>query len=79
MTSYSISAGVERDQSNQIEKLIYTYRSKPKPSVSDRSAMHHKTTVLEYGKSKVRRLEGRYFTERNTTGEMSVKFRDRKK
>ena len=68
MTGYSISVGVERDQRNQIEKLIYTYRSKPKPGVSDRSAIHHEATVLRFRKSKVWRLEGRYFTERNTTG-----------
>ena len=40
--------------------------------------MHHGTTALEFSKSKVWQLEGRYFTERNTTGEMSFKFRNRK-
>ena len=78
MTSKSISVGVERDQSNHIEKPIYTYRIEPKPSASDRSAMHHGTTDLEFSKSKVWQLKGRYFTERNTTGEMSFKFRNQK-
>ena len=40
--------------------------------------MHHGTTVLEFSKSNMWQLEGRYFTKRNTTGEMNFKFRNRK-
>jgi len=78
MTSYSISAGVERDKNNHIEKLVYTYRSEPRPGVTGRSAMHHGTAVLEFSKSPEWQFEGRYFTERNTTGELNFKFRNRK-
>ena len=77
MISYSISAGIERDPSNHIEKLIYTYRSEPKPSVSERSAIHHGTAVLEFGTNPSWSLSGRYFTERNTTGELQFTFRNR--
>lgn len=77
MTSYSISAGIERDQNSHIEKLVYTYLSEPKPGVSERSAIHHGTSVLEFGTSPVWSLSGRYFTERNTTGELEFTFRNR--
>lgn len=77
MTSYSVSAGVERDQNEHVQKLIYTYRSEPKPGVADRSAMHHGTAILEFTKKPEWRLEGRYFTERSTTGEMSLAYRNR--
>jgi hypothetical protein len=78
MTSFSISAGIERDKNNHIEKLVYTYRSEPKASVSKRSAIHHGTAVLEFGRSPNWVLSGRYFTERKTTGELKLAFRDRK-
>jgi len=78
MTSYSISAGIERDKNNHIEKLVFTYRSEPRPGVSERSPIHHGTAVLEFNKTPAWQLSGRYFTERNTTGEFSLKFRNRK-
>jgi len=76
MTSYSISAGIERDLNNHIEKLVYTYRSEPRPGVSGRSAIHHGTAVLEFGSNPNWGLSGRYFTERNTTGELEFSFRN---
>ena len=78
MTSYSISAGIERDRNSHIEKLVYTYRSEPKPGASERSAIHHGTSVLEFGTSPGWSLSGRYFTERNTTGELEFTFRNRR-
>jgi hypothetical protein len=67
MTSYSISVGIERDLNNHLEKLVYT----------ERSAIHHGTAVLEFGTSPKWGLSGRYFTERNTTGELVFSFRNR--
>ena len=78
MTSYSISAGIERDLNNHIEKLVYTFRSEPRPSFSDRSAIHHGSAILEFGTGSKWILTGRYFNERKTTGEMEFTFRDRK-
>ena len=63
----------------QIKELIYTYSSKPRPSVSDRSSPHDGSVVLnivESDESPVRKLVGRYWTERQTTGEMDFKFRE---
>ncbi|NOE32169.1 hypothetical protein [Ruegeria sp. HKCCD7318] len=78
MTSFSISAGIERDPNNHIEKLVYTYRSEPKPGVAGRSAIHHGTAVLEFGTNPSWSLSGRYFTERNSTGEIELAFRNRR-
>jgi hypothetical protein len=62
MTSFSISSAIERDNNNHIEKLVYTYRSEPRPGVSERSAIHHGTAVLEFGRNPTWSLSGRYFT-----------------
>ena len=77
MTSYSVAAGVERDKNEHVQKLIYTYRSEPKPGIAERSAMHHGTAILEFTKKPVWRLEGRFFTERSTTGELFLAYRNR--
>ena len=41
------------------------------------SLVHHGTTVLEFTKKPKWQLEGRYFTERKTTGELSLAYRNR--
>lgn len=78
MTSYSISAGIERDKNLHIETLVYNYRSEPRAGVADRSAIHHGTSVLEFGTNPKWSLTGRYFTERNTTGELELSFLNRR-
>ncbi|MGX9355025.1 Cap15 family cyclic dinucleotide receptor domain-containing protein [Roseobacteraceae bacterium S113] len=74
MTSYSISAGVERSLNDHVIRLVYTYRSEPRPGVSDRSQIHHGTSILEFSKKPTWQLKGRYFTERSTTGEINLTF-----
>lgn len=54
-----------------IYKLIYTYLNKPKATVRERSEIHYGTAMLNIDSKKT--LEGSYFTDRKTIGEMSLK------
>lgn len=78
MTSYSISAGFESDSASHVHQLIYTYRSEPVIGVSDRSNIHHGTVILEFTGGNEFTLQGKYFTERKTAGDIAVAFESRK-
>ena len=78
MRSDSYTEGFRIDPDRQIKQLVYTYSSRPRPSVSDRSAPHDGSVVLDVIESPVKKLMGRYWTERNTTGEMDFEFREKK-
>ena len=74
MRSDSYTGEFRIDPDRQIKQLIYTYSSNPRPKVSDRSTPHNGTVVLNIVEDTVKKLEGRYWTERKTTGEMCFKF-----
>lgn len=50
--------------------LAYLYLNRPKPSVEHRSRMHHGSTVLDIVGTPAIRLEGRYWTDRDSRGEL---------
>ena len=75
MTSYSYSADFILDVENQIRKITYSYTSKPKPSVTERSAPHDGTILFEIMGRPVSRLKGQYWTARKTIGEIELTFR----
>lgn len=50
--------------------LAYLYLNRPKPSVEHRSHIHHGSTVLDIVGTPAIRLEGRYWTDRDTRGEL---------
>ena len=77
MTSHSYAEGFIRDPDRQLKLLSYTYTSKPRITVSDRSRPHDGTAVLEIIQKPDRKLTGRYWTERKTTGEMDFRFHSR--
>ena len=64
--SESICASIEKI--NGEWKLSYTYLNTPKASVRNRSAIHYGTALLCVDNNK--KLEGQYYTDRNTTGDM---------
>lgn len=57
--------------------LDYLYLNKPALRVQDRSKMHHGSTVLDVAGAPAQRLAGRYWTDRDSKGELS--FTERKK
>lgn len=60
---------------NGTSQLDYMYLSRPDSSVAHRSPMHHGSTSLVVSGAPGRRLKGRYWTDRNTRGELD--FNDR--
>lgn len=50
--------------------LHYLYLNRPRTSVRHRSAMHHGSAVLDAAGSPAHRLTGRYWTDRDSKGEL---------
>lgn len=58
--------------------LTYLYLNKPDLRVEHRSRIHHGSTVFDVSGSPARRLKGRYWTDRDSKGEMDFEERDKK-
>lgn len=54
------------------------YRNTPRAAVRHRSEVHHGSFKLDIGGEPVDRLEGYYWTDRNTMGEFDFDRRSRK-
>jgi hypothetical protein len=70
MESFSYAEGFLIDPDRQIKQIAYSYTSRPRLNLSERSTPHDGTTVFKIIESPNLKLEGRYWTERATTGEI---------
>lgn len=77
MASRSFLADFWLDADEQIRRLGYSYASTPLPLVAHRSKPHYGTMVFEIIGDPVNKLKGVYWTERKTTGEVGLTFRQR--
>ena len=77
MESNSYSEGFIIDAERQIKEIAYSYNSKPRLSLSERSTPHDGTAVFKIIENPVLKLVGRYWTERPTKGEIIVEFHKR--
>ncbi|MEN6488755.1 MAG: hypothetical protein ABFD66_07725 [Smithella sp.] len=68
MESHSYVEGFHIDKERQIRRLCYSYISKPKTSLRDRSSPHDGTILFNIVGKPARKLEGEYWTQRKTTG-----------
>lgn len=59
--------------------LDYMYLNRPQARVEDRSRMHHGSTSLDIIGDRPHRLRGRYWTDRDTRGELDFTDRDKRK
>lgn len=78
MVSHSYVEGFTLDRDKQIRQLTYSYTSRPKVSVKERSTFHEGTIVFDLIDMPVSKLEGRYWTDRETTGEITLTYREKK-
>ena len=78
MTSRSYLADFWLDGDEQIRKIGYSYHSNLVPSVADRSQPHSGTIVFEIVGTPVEKLKSVYWTARNSTGEVSLRFREKR-
>jgi len=74
--SCSTTATIEDDGCGQYQ-LVAQYRNTPRASVRDRSEVHHGSFKLDIAGEPVNHLEGYYWTDRKTTGELEFHRRSR--
>ncbi len=74
MRSISYVEGFHLDSERQLRQIAYTYTSIPRQSVRDRSTPHDGTVVFDFIEKPDRKLLGRYWTGRKTTGEIALDF-----
>jgi len=74
MESSSYSEGFLIDTDRQVKKVAYSYTSKPRLSLSDRSIPHDGSAVFQIIEKPKLKLTGRYWTERLTKGEITLEY-----
>lgn len=74
MDSSSYSEGFVIDLDRQIKNVAYSYTSKPRLSLSERSIPHDGTVVFKIIEKPKKKLVGRYWTERLTKGEIVLEY-----
>lgn len=77
MISHSQAEGFVIEADRQVKSLVYTYTSKPRISLADRSRPHDGTAVLEIIQQPTLKLVGKYWTDRKTTGELNFTYQSR--
>lgn len=78
MKSTSISEGFNINIDKQVKQLSYIYTSKPRIIINNRSVQHDGAILFDIIENPTRKLKGRYWTERNTTGEITLTFESKK-
>lgn len=74
MESHSYIEGFCIDKEAQIRRLSYSYTSRPKSSLRNRSTPHDGTILFNILGNSVIKLEGEYWTQRQTTGAVELKY-----
>jgi predicted pore-forming effector associated with SMODS systems len=72
MKSASGLADFFLDSAQQQKQLIYTYCSRPKLTLADKSQMHDRTVTFDIVGNPPSRLVGRYWTTRRTVGDIEL-------
>jgi hypothetical protein len=74
MESHSYLEGFCIDKGTQIRRLCYSYTSRPKALLRERSTPHDGTMLFNIIGSHVHKLEGEYWTQRQTVGTITLSF-----
>lgn len=75
MESHSYIEGFCIDKDAQVRRLCYSYTSRPKASLRERSTPHDGSILFNIIGTPVHKLEGEYWTQRQTTGTITLTFR----
>lgn len=75
MESHSYLEGFCIDKDAQVRRLCYSYTSRPKVSLRERSTPHDGSILFNIIGLPVHKLEGEYWTQRQTTGTVTLTFR----
>ncbi len=79
MNSYSFICDFIIDKDKQLNQLCYSYDSIPNQGVRYRSEIHRGTTLLNIINDNKLILNGTYWTDRETAGDITLKFYKKKK
>ena len=74
MESHSYLEGFCIDKDAQVRRLCYSYTSRPKAALRSRSTPHDGTMLLNIIGKPVDKLEGEYWTQRQTTGTVTLGY-----
>lgn len=74
MESSSYSEGFLIDPDRQIKNVAYSYTSKPRLSLNERSIPHDGAAVFKIIERPKQKMMGRYWTERLTKGEIVLEY-----
>jgi len=77
MESHSYVEGYCIDKDAQVRRLCYAYRSTPRTALRSRSTPHDGAVLLDIIGDPVHGLRGEYWTQRKTTGSVTLAFRTR--
>jgi hypothetical protein len=77
-TSSGCAAQMTGEASSEQPRLSFIYSNQPRPTVRDRSEIHDGAAILRVAMRPKRILEGKYWTDRKTTGEIHVLFKSRR-
>lgn len=73
-SSYSTTADINFAPSSEDIYLTYNYTNRPKAIIRDRSTLHDGAAILKIINKPGRCLEGEYWTNRKTRGEITLFF-----
>jgi len=76
-TSFSSAAQIVGEEDGLPLRLSFNYSNRPKASVRDHSQMHDGAAILRVVKHPERVLDGQYWTDRKTTGDLQVLFKSK--
>ena len=77
MESHSYLEGFCIDKEAQVRRLCYSYTSTPKTALRCRSTPHDGTMLFNIIGRSARKLEGEYWTQRQTNGSVTLTFREK--
>lgn len=75
MESHSYIEGFCIDKDAQVRRLCYSYTSRPKVSLRHRSTPHDGTVLFNIIGNRELKLEGEYWTQRQTIGTVTLTYR----
>jgi hypothetical protein len=76
-TSSSGAAQIIAEEGSGQPQLCFIYSNRPRASVRDRSGIHEGAAILKIVMKPKRILEGQYWTDRKTTGDIQVLFKSK--
>jgi len=74
-TSFTSAAQIIGEEDGLPLRLSFNYLNRPKTAARERCQMHDGAAVLRIAERPERVLEGQYWTDRKTTGDLQVLFR----